>query len=448
MSASIAVRCPHCSARLRAPETARGGEIRCPKCAQRFAAIEDSQGEQAPAKSADASTQAQAKPKAKKSGQPIPCPSCNGELPAGSVFCTHCGYNLKTKRKLAFVPASKPKRRSREPAPETASFPSLSWAEILLTPCDVEYVLTESIVLTMWMFLWLGLLLVYIGCIAMLQPMMVFAVSAVIAGILRVWIISKDVSILLLIQCAAGMSLFSFVIALGIDRMLPAPEGEISRVGLYWLLCILFLIFLLLVLRMISFFFGKYFALCRRAALRATFSDEDRGGLIDLGYALVLLIVGFGPFLAVEIAFVIHQVTSEGGSQGSLWAFVAVLAVAFLWFYVYTPMGVAVVALKGSCYPQDVFQWSRRCMPDYLWLLLMLLPFHMAVWALSTGAGMLLSQLAMFGAMPGILVTVVWSGIIGVLLDQYVIAVTVVALGSVLRRNEPRIAWHRFARNL
>lgn len=39
---------------------------------------------------------------------PRPCPSCGAALAAGAVFCTGCGYNLRTREKVTTAPAARP----------------------------------------------------------------------------------------------------------------------------------------------------------------------------------------------------------------------------------------------------------------------------------------------------------------------------------------------------
>lgn len=389
--------CPQCGADLKAPNELAGSDIRCPTCESRFTL-----------------------PPAERKQQP----------------------------KSTFVAAPKERKKKRHApvdSPPSNPLPPVAWNRILATPYDVEFVLTETFVLTMWGFIWTFLLLAILTCILLLTMSMfaVFTVSAALAGMLRIWMISRDLSILDFLKIVTAMAAVS---AVGAFLLTYLPLGEWERPPTAILCMELFfgLAGLMLVLRIVSFFFGRYFAICRRAAMQTMFSDPDQGGVVDLGYALAVLAISFGPLVLIAVVAGIVYESQAVPLQAAKSLFIALGAMALLWSYFYLPMGVAVVALQRSIAPVKVLAWALRILPDYLLFLSLVLPFHVAVWALSAAVGYLMPVPAEFTVIFGLLAALLTI----LVLDQYTMVVTCTALGLVLRRNEADLGWRQDAERL
>ena len=480
---TTSISCPHCSAKIRLQEEHLELEIRCPKCAERFHAGS------APRREPTRRGPRAARPEraGRKRNEADACPECGASLPKGAVLCTDCGYDLKRKTKLrpTFQAASRGKSKSERlewaASPMPAKMAKVTWDDIIRTPFDIEFVFTETFVLTIWALFW-GALYLAIGAALVtmsLSPLSIFFVSSGIAGALRYWIMVHDVSVKWLLALFGVMVLICMPIAYLLDAF-PPPGFEESqaRAGILFMGLMFELFMILLTLRMISLFFGKYFAILRRAALDTMFSDHDQGGLADLGAALVVLAVGLLPTFIVSVFMVIDAMRTGWDWPNIPIPFVILLIPTVLWAYFYSPMGVAAVALGKTVNPIEVQNWAIRAMPDYFKLLLVLFPLHLLAWAtyalamqlLLSGVDvgdpalaqaefsirsmfhLMLNPFFVIGIMLGaalllmmnpyaLLATIVACG-----LGEYTIVVTLVSLGRMMRRQESRIGWYAKAR--
>ena len=442
---AVIISCPSCGGRMRLAKTPLPERISCPHCQTQFAPQR-------------ATGQKRKRRPSRKDGSEeagVSCPACKRGLPAGAVFCVHCGYDFKRKsrlkstfRKAPDKPKGAVKRTRIEPlmGTSTPKLAPVTWSEVLSTPLDAENVLAETAALTIWALFYTVFLLGYCLCIVLLGSFGILSMMAacgVIAGCLRFWLISKDVSIKWFLSFLGILFLISLAGAFLVNAFQDSdPEAADLRplltVGIFFLL-----VFVILVLRAISFFFGKYFAICRRSALGAMVSDSDQGGLVDLGYALVIGAISGLP--ALVIAVVALVLSGWEGIQEPVSAAVVVglLALALLWWYVYFPIAAAAVALKRTLHPGTVLSWAWRCMPDYFYLLLLLAPFCQVAILLSWGLATVLTAETTVTIIPPALAAILWGGFSFFVLIQYTMAVTFTALGRILRRNQARIGWLR-----
>src|SRR6059058_2811499 len=110
----ITVQCT-CGAKLKAPASAAGRKAKCPKCLAMLTiaappAAGDSPDELYDLAGRDAKPEKPVKPLiparpllvAAPPGRSnaMRCPSCRATMPAGSVLCTACGFDLRTGKKL------------------------------------------------------------------------------------------------------------------------------------------------------------------------------------------------------------------------------------------------------------------------------------------------------------------------------------------------------------
>lgn len=375
----------------------------------------------------------------------VACPSCKQPLPAGSILCTHCGYHFKLKKHLksSFV-TTKEKRVKRvsvkaEPSNRLAS---VAFSDVLLAPFDVETVIAETIVLVAWAVLWSGLFFFFFAALVFLQFSIfaVFTVSSAIAGILRFWMAANDVSIRWLFTFLGVVAGVSVVGAWLIDRSL--PPGPDERPGILFFIVFLGTLFFVLWLRMLSFFLGRYFAICRRSALGAMMSEDDQGGLIDLGYAIVVLFVSLTPLLTIGLAWrhiLIHRGAALASPESL--ALGILFAISLLWCHFYFPIASGVVALTRSLSPSKAITWAGKCMPDYLAYLILLFPFYVAVAGLALLLAAALTAVQIMAGVPQFLVECIYFFIANIVLTQYLNVSSFHALGLVLRRHESRIGW-------
>jgi hypothetical protein len=337
----------------------------------------------------------------------------------------------------------------------------VSWGEIIATPLDVETVFTEAMVLSAYYVLWI------IGINALtfifsLGPIGWLLCSPVLAVFLRIWLISLDYDLGKAFLIGGGVFAFSLLVSSIITNALNvfgSQAGDGMTFGGLGLLVFVFSLFIVAIfgmtLRMASFFWGRYFAICDRAAHGALMSQEDSGGLVDLGYGIAVCVIGFGPCALPIWLTAIAMITNKPPvlvAAGLLWVF------ALMFAYFYVPMAIGVVALKRSLNPALVFQWAGRCMPDYLWFLIAVVPLHMIVIVLiaillvalsaTTVAGFLFAGILV--AVPeiaglanvGVIFTVITALVLSLVLGQYPGVVMMTALGKLLRRNESRLGWN------
>jgi hypothetical protein len=127
---------------------------------------------------------------------------------------------------------------------------------------------------------------------------------------------------------------------------------------------------------------------------------------------------------------------------------VALLGIAMGWAYIYMPMAVATVALRGSVNPMLVFEWMFKSFADYMPLLVLYLPFHAIMWAVAglivRGVDQALNVAPAFGVFLAGLNFL----IIQVLLNEYSICVTLASLALVMRRNETMLHWVKEAKRI
>jgi hypothetical protein len=416
--------CPNCKARLRVPAGSRNEQIDCPKCKSGFV----------PQKAQ------------------VACPKCKTALPPGSVFCIGCGWDFRKKVTTAgtavFVKA--PKEKKREPEPDRfekpdEEFDQPTWREILGVPFNAEFVMAEAVILTMWAFFWAGLMIAIAGAMIMAfgggGPFTIFSACMLLAGIIRMWMITSDVTLPQLLGMLAGLLGLSTVTGMIVGRL---AEKDAMAVGLG---AFLFFILFGVWLRSVSFFMGRYFGLVRRSALRASMSVSDRGGFYDLYYGILIGIVGLGPLLAIETWDFILALREEE-FPGGFGVKVGLLTVAGGWAYFYLPMAVATVALKGSANPFLVLKWAFMTFVDYMPLLVLYLPFHAIMWALSAFIVQGVDQMLGFAPALGVILAGLNFFLLQLLLNEYSVCVTLVSLGLVMRRSESVLGWAKDAKRI
>src|SRR5262245_11083641 len=180
--------CPNCRSRLKIPSGSRTKQIDCPKCKSGFVP-QDAE---------------------------IACPKCKTALPPGSVFCVGCGYDFRRKTTITsstqvFVKA--PKEKKREPEPERfeteEELDRPAWKEILAAPFNFEFVIAEAVILTMWGFFWAGLFIAIAGGMILALGGMgigvIFAACMLLAGIIRLWMYTSDISLQTVMGLLAGL---------------------------------------------------------------------------------------------------------------------------------------------------------------------------------------------------------------------------------------------------
>jgi hypothetical protein len=424
MAVATAV-CPHCSAKLQIAAEARQKKLACPKCRGAFV----------------------------PAACDVACPKCKVALPPSSVFCVRCGYDFRSKRTLtsAFVSQKEPAKRDRsndepERFPAERFLDEPSWKEIVSTPFNMELVISESVILTMWGLFWDFLLVtVTVGYFMALGAMgfgTVFSACMLFAALLRLWMIASDISLWTIVKLAGGLIVASWLIGWLAEQAIPNLDG-----GLVGFIAFLALVQLGVALRCISFFMGRYFALCRRAALRKTMSGADRGGLYDLGHGLALCNMAFFPFGVVWGANISLAAKGEDFPGGNT-VFYTLAALALFWAYFYLPMGAAVVALRGSLNPAVVAQWIGKTFLEYCTLLICFLPFVAFVWGVKAVIVWAIDHMMNMNALAALVFQLCYWIVLSVLLDHYAAAAVIAALGLMMRRNEAILKWGKTARNL
>lgn len=348
------------------------------------------------------------------------CPSCH-RLLSNSVICTHCGVDLRTGKPIATAidPAgapcvSDPVTRRKE----------VTWFDILRCPFQTE-VISEAVALSVTTVLWsIGLLFllsftIFWGGSSLLR-FATFAVFHADPGSAGSLPRHADAEI----QKAAALSDAMIATASAVSGAMAIVSTFIALAGLIGL-CYG-------TLRLASYLYGSYFAICRRAAYGAIgLADKESGGVRDLGYALVMLLTAAGPFLAVAIFADGSSSTDESPeSDTSLILF----GLSAVWAGLYFPMGLGVFAITRSLNPWMVIQWAWRCTPDYVWCCLLSGAFtgFVTVLCIST-------QDALIGFWPAVGTIAAW--LLGVSLNQYNVVVTCTALGMLLRRYRAELEW-------
>jgi uncharacterized Zn finger protein (UPF0148 family) len=418
--------CPNCRSRLKIPSGSRTKQVDCPKCKSGFVP-QDAE---------------------------IACPKCKTALPPGSVFCVGCGYDFRRKTTIAsstqvFVKAPKEKKREPEPdrfEPLEEELDRPSWKEILAIPFNFEFVVSEAIILTMWGFFWAGLFIAIAGGMMMaMMPMgigMIFSACMLLAGIIRLWMFTSDISLQTVMTLLAG--LLGLASLAGWIASLANPNLDPVGVGLF---AFMFFVLFGVWMRCVSFYMGRYFGLVRRSALRATMSVSDRGGFVDLLHGVLISLVGMSPLLVIWM-YDFYLAIQEKDFPGGFGVYVALLGIAMGWAYIYMPMAVATVALRGSVNPMLVFQWAFKSFADYMPLLVLYLPFHAIMWAVAglivRGVDQALNVAPAFGVFLAGLNFL----IIQVLLNEYSICVTLASLALVMRRNETMLHWVKEAKRI
>ena len=440
--ASLRTVCEHCGAGLKVPSDQLGKKVRCPKCIQPTVVKESTPELEAKSKAAKPAVR-EAEPATKKKNR---CPACLTKLPPGSVFCTNCGFDFRTNQQVkssVFQPheeAKKPSPVITIPTTQSESFERVSSSEILSAAFDIEYVLTETIILTIWSLVWGGML----GAIfaAMFMSMMgvggIFQASILIASIIKLWMDAHDLSMWDFFKILAAVAVVCVILTFtvnGIRGVKPLEPGHIP-----WLVFFILEVLFLIVLRIIAFYYGRYFAICRRSALRRTFADEDSSMLADLLPGVVIWLIGYGPSLIVS--FVAFQLSGDNeGLDDVLWIVLfAVASMSIVWQVWYVPMAIGAWSVKQILNPIIVIRWSLQTFSNYLCVIAVYGPLVVG----SRVASYLISHLlVVFAKTLGPDATLIWLGtwIISLVLDQYIVVVMCVAMGLVLRGNERELRW-------
>ena len=81
-------------------------------------------------------------------------------------------------------------------------------------------------------------------------------------------------------------------------------------------------------------------------------------------------------------------------------------------------------------------------------LLLLLLPFHVAVWLISYFISAGLSRLTDLAPVIGSILAVLYAVLASTMIGQYAAVATMTALGLMLLRHEESIGWMRHAKRL
>jgi hypothetical protein len=170
-------------------------------------------------------------------------------------------------------------------------------------------------------------------------------------------------------------------------------------------------------------------------------SEDDRGGFIDLGYALVVMFFAFAPLVVGMIVAAVVGVTV--GNSVASWLFLAAAMLPLLgWAYFYFPMGATVAAIEYSVNPLRVLHWCTVCFWDYVKLLLLFVPFFVIVTAVSylTGA-FLVGVLPAVSFVPKELFLLFNTFIVSNFFNQYIFVVGYTALGLIARMHESELGW-------
>ncbi len=254
--------CDHCGTKLKVPIEHAGTEVICPTCQDVFVArdpriplvdpaitpgknetVSKNTKSQASRKtvsrqdklSAKATDQSETPTRKQSRLKTVICPNCEERLPGGSVFCVGCGYDLRTGEtstlEIRLPNETKQTKRKRVASIESESaLPEITWRNVLSLPWNLEMVLLETVELTMWSLLWSFLYLTISVCLMVIgSPTLIFIVSAVIAGMLNLWLNHKGLSIFDLLHLIAGLLAVSAIAALVLDRLLPGRHAEMPR---------------------------------------------------------------------------------------------------------------------------------------------------------------------------------------------------------------------------
>lgn len=361
---------------------------------------------------------------------------CDVDVEADATSCPECGYDfiLKRRRKSA---AKKAQLRV-EKRSEVGKLQPSTWKEILSVPLDPERVITETIILNIWAVIWMvvfmSFLFLMIG-----SPVYAFFWVLALAQFVRIQTIQRDLSLK-----AVGVCFFGFITAVVVISQIMGAVMKTPLNTFVGLMIVystfMILSYLFLVCCMITQYMGKYFAICNRAAYDALMSEPDRG-LADFFYGLAVLIPAWLPLLVSVFLFPVALLLIEG-SRTLDWYAWPVLGTSLLWGYWYFPMGIAAVGLKRSANPLLVLKWSLQCLPDYLWILMALLP-------VLTG-GIVVSILigyAMVALLPEMrpstsaVATLLGSVVAANVVFQYPLVILSTAMGLLARRHSDTLRW-------
>lgn len=411
-----------CGTRLRVPDRAIGKLlVECPKCGAhvRSAVVSDCPPDSVPNSDLAAmlrfAEDSDFQPDTTKR-----CPSCH-RLLSSSVICTACGIDLRTGKPIATAAdsAAGPSAGNSLARPKP-----VTWLDILRCPFQAE-VVSDAIALSVATALWsIGLLFllsftIFWGGNSLLRfaTFAVFHADPGSAGSLPRHADAAD-------RNAAALSDTMIATASAVSGAIAIVSTFIALAGLIGLFYG--------TLRLASYLYGSYFAICRRAAYGAIgLADRDSGGLRDLGYALVMLLTAAGPFLAVAI-FADGSSPTDGSPESD--TSLILLGLSAVWAGLYFPMGLGVFAITRSLNPWMVVQWAWKCTPDYVWCCLLSGAFTGVVTMLCIS-----TQNALIGLWPAGGTIAAW--LLGVSLNQYNVVVTCTALGMLLRRHQAELEW-------
>ena len=268
------------------------------------------------------------------------CPKCRGSLPDDAVICTNCGHDLRTGQKVG--------GQQRQPTPAAGTGPPAREPNASPLQQKGDRITVNQVFATTF------------------EPE-VYGEATALAVFWLLWI-------------------FGLVLALIGASIMGAIHTVLGIIG--WLG------YLAVVLRFYSWTCGKYFAYVAAYESGATLSGAPRGGLRDLGLALVVWAVGFGP--AVVLFFItapLAGLSEEAGPAGALTLLPSLggVLVALAWAWLYVPMAMAVAGAYRSINPARVATTIVRTFPVYIMLLIYLSPFMVFVYV---GSNVLMLLLA------------------------------------------------------
>jgi hypothetical protein len=409
-----------CGTRLRISRGALEKSVKCPKCARRIKTRCPNASE--PQSVSNSELAAMMRFAEDSDFQPDPtkrCPSCH-RLLSSSVICTDCGIDLRTGKSVPTAADTASGGNSGSPVSRPAE---VTWLAILRCPFQPD-VVSDAVALSLTTVLWSIALLfllsftIFWGGISLpsFAAFFVFQAQPSHSELAR----NTDAET----QTGAAFADATLATASAVTGAVAIVCTLMALAGLIGLLYG--------TLRMLSYLYGTYFAICRRAAYGAIgLADKDSGGPRDLGYVLALLLIAAGPMVLVSIVASASSDSETSSDSDASWILFGFSA---LWAGLYFPMGLGVFAMTQSLNPWKVIQWAWRCTPDYIWCCLLSGAF--------TGIAMLLcatAQSGLVGLWPTGGTIAAW--LLGVSLNQYNAVVTCTALGMLLRRHRAALAW-------
>jgi hypothetical protein len=477
------VTCPECRRTLHVAESSLGGPIACPECEHRFTpkaparkTSERPGGSFEPASGRARATDRSADESASDSKPPLPrvrvkvaakeraetdpfaprttprrCPACRAKVAADAVLCVGCGWDFQRKRKLEtaeFAPASGPEKYRVRAPDESESWEEVTWGRIIAGALDPKFVLGEALELTAWRIFFAIIFVIIAVCLIMISPYTVLMVSAAIAAMLRLWMAVDDIGIMGLLKTIGALIILGMLCALGGRMLLSVPEEWMGLVtfGLF-LDGFLGGAILIILVRMVSFFFGRYFALFRRSALMIELPEEEHTGFNYAVPGIVISLLGFAPVFALYITGSVFAVLRPGwftSIEFALWLGVTLFAA--LWTLLYVPMAIGVFATEHSLNPITVLSRIGRIAADYLVLIILWIPFVIVVGLLGLSWPLLLGLV--FDVEPPWVLVALGSWLVMETLDEYTTVVVLHTLALVFRRNESSLKWRKKVRRL